>query len=218
MNIPDYQRVIYKRNPLIEVIGQVRFPTILKIDNQDPFEFQEQVRLEYPILKQSQSLTIPPEIVPLLPQIGGQIRNAQHTTYHFQSEDSKWQISLNRDSLTLSTVEYQKYEDFKFKLNKACKIFEKLYQPSFYTRVGLRYKDLILRSKLEIPDKSWSELISEKIASELYVSELSDSIQTIVKNLGLEIEEGQVNFIHGLVIVKDESQTNFEETGYLFDA
>jgi hypothetical protein len=33
MQLPDYQRVIYKRTPLIEVIAQLRFPTILKINN-----------------------------------------------------------------------------------------------------------------------------------------------------------------------------------------
>ena len=31
MNIPECERVIYEYNPLIEVIAQLRFPTILKI-------------------------------------------------------------------------------------------------------------------------------------------------------------------------------------------
>lgn len=218
MKLPDYQRVIYHRTPLIEVVGQVRFPTILKINNQEPFEFQDKVRFDYPIFQQSQSLNIPPEIAALVPQIGSLV--PQHTNYNFLSENSKWQLSLNRDTLSLATFEYRQYEEFKEKFTKAVNIFEQIYNPSFYIRLGLRYRDLILRSKLKIDDKykPWSELISPQIASELHSSEWSDSIRTLVKNLEIEIEGGRVNFNHGLVIAQDPSQANFQEPGYLFDA
>lgn len=33
MKLPDRQRVIYQHTPLIEVVGQLRFPTILKIND-----------------------------------------------------------------------------------------------------------------------------------------------------------------------------------------
>ena len=218
MKLPDYQRVIYQRTPLIEVVGQLRFPTILKINNQDPFEFQERIRFDYPIFQQeSQSLNLPPEIAGLVaPQIGGIA--PQYTNYNFLSENSKWQLSLNRDALTLATFEYKRYEEFKEKFTQAIDIFEEVYKPSFYIRLGLRYKDLILRSKFKMEDKPWSALISPQIASELHSSELSDSIRTLVKNLEIELEGGKVNFNHGLVISQDPSRGNLQEPGYLFDA
>ncbi|MFM6463803.1 MAG: TIGR04255 family protein, partial [Planktothrix sp.] len=142
----------------------------------------------------------------------------QYINYNFLSENSKWQLSLNQDSLTLATYEYKQYEEFKDKFIKVIDIFEEVYNPSFYIRLGLRYKDLILRSKLKIEDKPWSELISPQIASELHSSEFAGSILTIVKNLEIELEKGRVNFNHGLVIAQEASTPNFQETGYLFDA
>ena len=37
-------RCIYRRSPLIEVICQLRFPAILRIDAQAPAQFQEAIR------------------------------------------------------------------------------------------------------------------------------------------------------------------------------
>lgn len=216
MELPDYQRVIYTRTPLIEVVAQLRFYTILKINNQEPFEFQEKIRFDYPIFQRLQSLNIPSEIAALMPQISSIV--PQYNTYNFLSEDSKWQLSFNQETLTLATFEYKQYEQFKEKFTKAINIFEEIYNPSFYIRLGLRYKDLILRSKLKMEGKPWSELISSKIASELHSSEFSSSIRTLVKNLEIELEGGRVNFNHGLVIGQEESTPNVQETGYLLDA
>ena len=47
MAFPEVERVIYERNPLDEVICQLRFPAILKID-EPPIAFQEQIRTRYP--------------------------------------------------------------------------------------------------------------------------------------------------------------------------
>jgi|JFJP01.1.fsa_nt_gi hypothetical protein len=218
MKLPDYLRVIYQRTPLIEVVGQLRFPTILKINNQEPYEFQERISSDYPIFQRSQSLNLPPEIVSLLPQISSIL--PKHNTYNFLSENSKWKLSLDQDNLTLATFEYKRYEEFKEKLFNIVNIFKDVYNPSFYLRLGLRYKNLILRSKLKMEDKDkpWSALISPQIASELHSSELSGSILTSVKNLEIELETGRVSFNHGLVISQDPSRGNVQEPGYLFDA
>lgn len=141
-------------------MGQLRFPTILKINDRPPSEFPDKIRFDYPIFQQSQELNLPPDIAALVPQIGSLI--PQYTTYKFLSVNSKWQLSLNRDNLTLSTVEYKRYEEFKEKFIKAVKFFEELYNPPFYIRLGLRYKELILRSKLKIDEKPWSQLISQQ--------------------------------------------------------
>ncbi|MEO0688311.1 MAG: TIGR04255 family protein, partial [Cyanobacteria bacterium J06649_11] len=50
-----------------------------------------------------------------------------------------------------------------------------------------------------------------------YDPNLSSSLQTIMKNLVLKIENGQINLKHGLVNVKDP-QRNTDKNAYLFDA
>lgn len=212
--LPEFERVIYERNPLIQVACQLRFPPILKISHQDPVEFQDKIRLQYPLFERTQP-QVSSEISQMIQQLGLPILN--DLTYTFKSEDQRWQLLITKDFITLSTSAYERYEYFKQRLAEAIEIFEVIYKPSFYTRVGLQYQDLIMRSKLGLEDKSWSDLIAQHIASELYDPDLSPSIQAIMKNLILKTENGQINFKHGLVNVKEQDK-NHDEIAYLLDA
>ena len=214
MNLPEFERVIYKRNPLVEVVCQLRFPPILKISHQEPVEFQDTIRFKYPLFETTRA-QLPSEISQVVQQLGLPVQS--DVAYNFKSEDQKWSLSLTKDFIALTTSSYERYEQFKQRLEEALGIFEAIYKPSFYTRIGLRYQDLIIRSKLGIEDQNWSELIAEHIASELHETNLSSSIQTIVKSLVLRTEIGQINLNHGLVNVKD-AQGSGDEIAYLFDA
>ncbi|PSF37090.1 TIGR04255 family protein [Aphanothece hegewaldii CCALA 016] len=213
MNLPELERVIYERNPLVEVVCQLRFPPILKISHQEPVEFQDKIRLQYPLFEITQS-QVPSEIVKVVQQFGLPLQS--DIAYSFRSEDQKWHLSITKDFIALTTSKYERYEQFKQRLKEAVEIFEKIYEPSFYTRVGLRYQDLIIRSNLELEDKNWSDLIAKHIASELHDSELSSLIQTLSKNMVLKTEDVQVILNHGLVTVKEPHKE--DEVAYLFDA
>ena len=52
------KRVKYNRCPLVEVIFQLRFPTILSINSKQPADFQEKIRKEYPFKVAPVSRTI----------------------------------------------------------------------------------------------------------------------------------------------------------------
>jgi uncharacterized protein (TIGR04255 family) len=213
MYFPEFERVIYERNPLVEVVCQLRFPPILKVIHNNPVEFQDEIRFKYPLFEMVQP-QIAPDFLNLAQQVGLTIPN--ETAYSFKSEDQKWHLSITKDSISLATASYERYEQFKQRFEEAVIIFERIYKPSFYTRIGIRYRDLIIRSKLRIEDKQWSELIAKRFASELCDSELSSSIQAITKHLILKTEHGDINLHHGLVTVEDQ-QGNNSETAYLFD-
>ncbi|MGB3519191.1 MAG: TIGR04255 family protein [Elainellaceae cyanobacterium] len=215
MNLPEFERVIYKRNPLVEVVCQLRFPPILKISHQEPVEFQDAIRLKYPLFEATRA-QLPSEISQVLQQLGLPLQS-DGVAYTFKSEDRRWSLSLTKDFIALTTSSYERYEQFKQRLEEALKIFENIYKPSFYTRIGLRYQDLVIRSRLGIEDKNWSELIAKHAASELHEPNFSSSIHTIMKNLVLRTEVGQINLNHGLVNVQ-EAQSGTNEIAYLFDA
>lgn len=214
MNLPEFERVIYKRNPLVQVVCQLRFPPILKISHQEPVEFQDEIRFQYPLFETTKA-QVPSGILDVVQQFGLPLQS--EIAYSFKSEDKKWSLSITKDFIAITTSSYERYEQFKQRLEEALEVFERIYKPSFYTRLGLRYQDLIIRSKLGIEDKNWSELIAKHIASELHEPELSLLIQTIVKNLILKTDNGQINLNHGLVTVK-EPQDSSDEIAYLFDA
>lgn len=215
MKLPDYPRVIYQRNPLIEVVCQLRFPTILKIKNQDPFEFQDKIYEDYPIYKKYS-----PSFSKELEEIENLLSETSLLSldsHKFNSDDGKWQISLNQNFLSLATLQYERFEEFEARLKKALEIFENLYQVKYYTKISLRYQDLILRSKLEMAEQPWSKLIKPEIASELHNPLLSSSIKSLLKNLEIQLDEGTIKFSHGLVEVED-SETKAQELAYLLDS
>ena len=214
MQLSESERVIYQRNPLIQVACQLRFPPILKISHQEPVEFQDRVRYKYPLFERVQ-VQIPTDISQLIQQAGIPLTN--NLSYNFKSEDQRWQLFLGKEFITISTSEYERYEQFQSRFQEVLEIFEQIYKPSYYTRIGIQYQDLIVRSKLGLNNEKWSNLITRHIASELHDSEFSGSIQSITKNLVLKIENGQVNFKHGLVTVRETEKSNDEEA-YLIDA
>ena len=54
----------------------------------------------------SQNLQIPVELSNLVPQASASLIN--ETTYFFKSEDLNWQLSLNKDSITIVTTNYER--------------------------------------------------------------------------------------------------------------
>lgn len=64
MPFPDVPRVIYEINPLDEVICQLRFPPVLKIDTEVPAGFQEQIRDDYPFYESKSPLRLPTGLPP----------------------------------------------------------------------------------------------------------------------------------------------------------
>jgi len=108
MRFPDYERVIYERNPLNEVLCQLRFPSILKVTGELPVDFQEMIRSDYPNLVINRPINLPLpsptlEITNVLDSLTQML--ASETIYSFTSEDSQWQVSLSKDFIGLSTKE-----------------------------------------------------------------------------------------------------------------
>lgn len=156
MLFAEYDRFQYARSPLVEVICQLRFPTILSIGSQEPAAFQESIRQEFPryIAKQEQ---LPPKLKPgptpvLEPQ-------KPVTNYNFISTDGVWKLNLTQSFISLSTLRYQRWEDFAARFDKPLAQFIQIYQPAFFERIGLRYVNAISRRALGAEDLLWDDLI-----------------------------------------------------------
>ena len=159
MLFSDRPRTIYRNAPAHEVICQLRFPTILTINNVEPANFQEAVRDAFPQYIRRQEAA-PPRITGLggpNPQVEQQ---APVSNYNFLSADGRWKLNLTRDFIALSTLAYSGWEEFARHLDKPLASFIKLYQPAYFQRVGLRYLNILSRSKLGLEGTPWAELIA----------------------------------------------------------
>lgn len=194
------ERVVYENNPLFTVTCQLRFPTILKIASEAPAAFQERIRSGYPILSEDPGA----QVAPL------ELRNLLHRTgtdknFEFKSADGYWQINLTRDFLALTTRQYLRWEEFRRKLKESADALIDIYHPAFFSRVGLRYQDVIRKRRLGVEDKDWSQLLRSEIAGELKDPYLaSRAIEVASENLFELPNAGRVRVRHGLVSVDDD--------------
>ena len=147
-------RKFYRRSPLIEVICQLRFPDILKIEAHEPADFQDAIRQVYPqYAKRIEQL--PPQ------NAGGKmVEQGTVNNYQFISADGGWKVSLTKGFIALSTTRYTRWEEFAKRLDVVLAAFIKIYQPAYFTRVGLRYMNAVNKAALGFAETPWHELIA----------------------------------------------------------
>lgn len=93
-------------------------------------------------------------------------------SYVFSTEDRSSEVLLTKDGLTISSRNYARWEIFQTYIQKALESLDKLYKPSFFNHVCVRYKNSIRPSSLELVGTPWSELLQP------WVSGLFDKVET----------------------------------------
>ena len=189
---PTSERVIYKKSPLAQVICQLRFPTILKIEKEIPVDFQECIRDIFPIFEKN-NLNIPPD---LLQMLGGFASN----TYVFSTEDRSSDIHLSQDSISLTVKSYTRWEKFRSLFERPLEKLVEIYNPNFFTRIGLRYVNSIDRNALGLGDHPWSQLLQKTVLGELSIPHFERNVEEAKRVLRIKGEEQNGSFLlqHGL--------------------
>lgn len=219
MPFPKSKRVIFTKNPLEEVICQFRYPTILKIDSELPAEFQERIRGEYPHFTERSDLRlfIPKEISDQLPQeaINSISSSSNQKTYEFTTEDKMWTISLTNHFLALTSRKYRRWEEYKTHLIKPFEALLSVYSPHYFSRIGLRYKDVIKRSELGLEDIPWNKLLKPHIAGILVEQNVIKSIKSTAHRTEIQLDDPRclVRLQHGFMEDKE-----IQEIYYLIDS
>lgn len=218
MPFPESPRVVYQDNPLVEVICQIRFPAILRIGSGDMADFQDRIRQDYPLYQLQEPAfdlpSVPKELAAFVEQVMPKLPRPR--THKFLTKDSGRFISLSQDFLAVSEANYTKWELFRQEVRSAEKALREVYKPSFYSRIGLRYRDLISPESLGLSDVKWSELLTQHIVAELGDPKVADAISQIRTRCVIELSEipgGRVILTHGLF-----KQTETAPQCYLIDA
>lgn len=140
MPFPPSERVIFERNPLAEVVCELRFPPILRIAAQIPAPFQERIRGTYPVFAQmpfntfggfpAQAGGVPPNTLMFgtMPNVGAW---QGAPTFVFTTADEKRRITLTQESVSLAERDYTRWETFRDELESLQRELEDEYQPAF---------------------------------------------------------------------------------------
>lgn len=179
------RKFVYEKNTLVEVICQLRFPTILSIETSQPAEFQDAIREEFP------RYVVNTERIPS-PQGVTEVKN-----HAFISADGRYKINISQNFVSISTMTYTDWQSFAEKLDEPLSHFISIYKPAFFERVGIRYMNAVSRKKLGCEHLPWRELIAEPYLGPLA---LSATDEAKVRKCGLDfetnIEGGGIARIH----------------------
>ena len=221
MLFPPSPREVYDVNPLDQVICQIRYPAVLSISANSPDKFQDAIRKAYPLYEERRSPGflptggVPRQIAEIL--IASPVPQISQTREHrFLTESKARQVCLTQEFVAVTDYQYTRWEEFQKEIKLAERVLRETYAPAFYTRVGLRYVDVLVRSKIDLPSTPWSELFNPAFIGLLGDSNLADTVQELEVESLLSIsgEAGeQVILRHGLARTSET-----DEQVYFIDA
>jgi uncharacterized protein (TIGR04255 family) len=141
---PSVPEVPLSRSPLVNVIAQVRFPPVMKIESDAGFvaPFQEEIRKDYPILRPERQLGV------LIGPGGVQPQDAG-TVWRFETKDpDAWQVTLASTFVSLSAKRYTRRSDLLARLTVVLHALEAWLSPDVCDRIGVRYVDRVTGEQL----------------------------------------------------------------------
>ncbi len=177
---PPPKEVPLENAPLIRVLAQVRFPSILAIEETGfVAPFQEAIRDIYPILQpeQTHGVVIGPQ---------GITQVSPKMIWRFVDISGNWRISLAPDFLAIETTSYLSRSDFLERLEKILVTLNEHIKPRIVERFGLRYVD-----RLEGEDiNNLSSLVRSEVAG-IIPTEFGNQIYQNVNESLFKLSEGE---------------------------
>jgi uncharacterized protein (TIGR04255 family) len=217
MTFPESERVVYAADTLVEVACQLNFPPVLAIGIETPVALQERLRAEYPLYEPIPPFGgAPPQLAALIQQLPNAPNQAlQH---RFTTADGTSSVTVGPQLLAITTSAYKEWPVFLASVEAARAAVEEIYRPSFYTRVGLRYQDVIDPNELKL-DASWAELLSPTLVGFFGASEpeIRNAVRESGSNVRIALDGATDSFVHinhGLAQKGDGD----DERVYLIDA
>lgn len=205
-DIPAVQREVFAKPPLKTMLGQVRFPIVLRIADLGALGgFQEAIQGDWPTFDQEQQLS-----VTLGPQGLQQAGTAR--AFRFTAADQTWSAVLTPEAITIEAglggEHYTSYEEFTRRFSSVWTALIEHFKPAAVLQQGLRYVNHIER---ELPPAEWATLINNELLGPITTS-LGSGLLQAISDLRFQREDGTLAFKHGLVQAGPESKQ-----GYLLD-
>lgn len=173
----------FKRNFLKQAVCELRFPTLMELGEQrPPSSFVKALRKDYPILEMNNEFTL-----------GLGAGNAGSSNIHiFRSAKANWSVSLKENSLAIETTAYLGFDNLRERVLQIVDAAEKIIDSDFFTRIGLRYINVVKTEGEEVT--TWiNPFLTAPITSGSFVG-----INDFGGRMQLLAEDGGCLFQHGI--------------------
>jgi uncharacterized protein (TIGR04255 family) len=132
LDVPEAGAAHYARNFIRLAVCELRFPTLFEIESETPpLALAKALRREYPtheLLKYSVSIG-----APVTPSNG----------HVFRSKKGRWTVTLRASALSVETSDYASFDELAQRMGFVLKAAEGTIDTDFFTRVGLRYINVL---------------------------------------------------------------------------
>ncbi len=181
----------YARNFIRQAVCELKFPTLMSISAAKPPEkFVSALRKRFPIYETVNEVSIG----------GGQGSVTAHA-HVVRSSKLTWTATIRQSSIVLETSAYGRYADFKERLSEVIAAALPVIDCDFFTRVGLRYVNVI-----ETDGSSMSEWVNPALVGSLDVNAFK-GFSEFAGKFTLGAVDGGCMLQHGIRI-NQESQTS----------
>jgi len=212
MPFPTTKRVKFHSNPLVEVVCQLNFLGKL-YNSEEGFSkeaslLHDKLKTELPFFNKAKTVSVE------IDSANQNVNKTEIDVFEFASDDQKYKLVISPDSLALVTTDYNGWEAFSKLLEFTLKNLNDYPVTKTFKRVGLRYKDVIQRSQLDIDlSTSWSELLNDNITCLLRSDDIANQIKGIQTNFTMSLPDidkrSHMNANYGLVSHADTKEICF---------
>lgn len=188
----------FTRSPLLSVTCQVQFPVILKISQELPASFQEQLRKDYPLFQPTQD----------------------RRGYRLANQETLREILLLPDSLNVMAGRYAGWTDFRTQISSAMNALQACYEPAFCARADLRFQSVLRPALYGFTKIQWTALINAKILGPFSLPGHKGQLQGSRHEVVMTLPDSSDRFrlTHGFVQYREAKQANQPgEPAYLLD-
>ena len=199
LKLDDYEKVIFEKSPLNEVVCQLRFHQILKIAGTPPAEFQDQVRDTFPVFGEERGIQF--GVAGTQPVI-----TTPEPVWQLKTPDELWAVSLNSSFVALKTFAYQDFDDFLKLALPVIAAFEAVYAPPFYVRVGLRYVNRWVLPKPPNGRVEWERYLNSHLAGMFSDTALEGAIAEARHDVVLNADRGQIGWRYSRDVGESEGE------------
>lgn len=205
VHLPIVEHERLARPPLKAMLGQVRFPPVLRVLER-PYigGFQEAVRDDYPELAEETQFGV-------VVSPSGTVQTEPTKQWRLSTSDGRWSISVAQDAVTLeaSAAQYTDYQEFRSRFARIWPAATRSIRPQRRVQQGLRYVNHI---DADVPVAGWADLINPVLLGAVGSKELGDEIEQAVSDYRLRQSDGTLVLKHGLVRAGPDRRQ-----GYLLD-
>lgn len=190
--LPKSERVLFNDAPVRLVIGQIRFPLLLKYsEGMFVAPFQEALSDEYPAVSRESQVSF---------QVSGKVvsQSPGETLLRFSSRDSQWSVVLGERALTLEVRGYSAIDEFSRRFEKVLQAAGTHLKIKERQRLGLRYINEIRHTEGETL-ADWRRLLNPELVGFAGGDLLDAQVEHMAQEIQARRADGVLGIRHGLL-------------------